>query len=38
MVDETFFIRWSLFIIAIAMAGGLYFMIQDHRMAHKGEN
>ena len=33
MSNEVFFILWSLFIIAIAMIGGLYFTIRDYRMA-----
>lgn len=31
MSNEMFFVLWSLFIIAIAMGGGLYFYFRDHR-------
>lgn len=37
MSNETFFILWSLFIIAIAMVGGLFFVIRDKRMARHQE-
>ena len=37
MSNETFFVFWSLFIIAIAMIGGLHFTIEDYRMAHRHE-